>query len=237
MKTFFFILAAVIPAISMAQSNNNERIVINYNPNAADDEGLFDEYYPEPSAVRVVEEPKKSGNGDGKWEIVLSGGINESVGNLHETNAQLHTTALFRFHPDWAVGLATGYYHSMGPFYSRHIAMLGVVNYTFNCLPVWDFTPFVEAYGGSLLGVYVSDRIDDDSDAPNCPIFGLKAGLSYNLYDLSKFYPSLAGKHWLKKVRLYGSLNYMHVGDNSSETYEKTSENCFGAMGGIGFRF
>jgi hypothetical protein len=116
--------------------------------------------------------------------------------------------------------------------------MLGVVNYTFNCLPIWDFTPFVEAYGGTLFGVYVRDRIDDDPDAPNCPIFGLKAGLSYNLYSLSKFYPSLAGKHWLKKIRLYGSLNYLHVFDNSSSVnYAETTENCFGAMGGIGFRF
>lgn len=237
MKKFLFLLVAVIPAFSMAQSNNNEVIVIDYNPNATDDDA-FEEYYPSPSAVRVVEAPKPSEDDGGKWEIVLTGGINESVGNLHETNAQLHATALFHFHSDWAVGLSTGYYHSMGPFYSRHIAMLGVVNYAFNDLTIWDFTPFVEAYGGSLFGVYVRDRIDDDTEAPNCPVVGLKAGLSYNLYDLSKFYPSLAGKHWLKRVRLYGSVNYLHVFDNSSSVnYEETSENCFGAMAGIGFRF
>ena len=237
MKKVLLLLVAALPALAVAQENKNETIVIKYDPNAALIDS-FDEYYPEYHTIKQPEAPKTADVDLSNWEIVFTGGVNESIGNLHETNAQLHTAVFFHLNDDWALGLATGYYHSLGRYYTRNIPLLLMAHYTFNALPFGDFKPFFEVYGGELFGIYVSDRINDDDKAPTCPIVGLKLGLAYNLYDLSKFYPSLNGKHWLKHFTVQGSVNMMHVIDNdNSKNYGHTAETCIGAMAGLGYRF
>ena len=237
MKKLFLLIITALPTLCLAQENNSQSFTIDYNPNGAPTVEPFEEYYPGDYKI-PIERNKSERKCASKFELLLGVGVTESIGDIHETSGQLYATMLYHFTADFAAGIATGYYHSVGRYYSRHIPLEIVLDYDIHAAEFWGFTPYVEAYGGSLIGTAVKDRIDDDSDAPTCAMFGARCGLSYNLYSLSEYYPSLANKHWLKNFRVRGAINYLHINDcNNSKTYSKMSENCIGVIANLGYTF
>lgn len=237
MKKLFLLILTALPTFILAQENSSQSFVIDYNPNGAAAAEPFEEYYPGDYKI-PIERNKCERKCASKFELLLGAGVMESLGDIHETNGQLYATLLYHFNPNFAAGIATGYYHSVGRYYSRHIPLEIVIDCDIPEAEFWGFTPYVEAYCGMLIGTAVRDRINNDNDAPTCVMFGARAGLSYNLYNLSEYYPSLADKHWLKNFRVRGAINFLHINDDDdSKTYSKMSENCIGAMASLGYTF
>ncbi len=220
---FLVMLITILPIFSFGRSKDKQKkadhstiFVIRPNEEMADEESIIANYYPGENGLKVTRKAKDNGNDWKWWEVRFDGCIAKGLGES-DTNANYHFAGLYHYSSEFAFGAATGLYYSVGPVATNSVPVIALADYYFKSY--MGFTPYLEAYGGYLIGFKNASM---DCCAPNCGIFGLKAGISYNIY---------------KTLNIRLAINYFNTTDNKSSKHENIAESCIGPCGSIGYRF
>ena len=151
---------------------------------------------------------------------MLSRGYYEKKGKQRKDwNASGELTALYHT-GDWAFGLATGLYHTVGSNGNDYIPTLAVAEYQWD--DIWRLRPIVQAYMGAMWGVSQKIMIKGQDKYPNCAMGSLRGGLLYPL-----------GDH----LSLQCTMHLYQLTNNSNSYYSMTSMTNAGVSGGMRYRF
>lgn len=218
------ILIAIIPSFLLGRTKDKAKntehsamFVIQPGEEMDEEEDLVHEYYPGDNGIKTLKKTKDNGQNWKWWEIRFDGSLAKGLGEMSDTNGSYHLSGLYHYSPEFAFGAATGLYYSVGPFATHSVPLLALADYNFPSY--MGFTPYVEAFGGLLIGFKNASL---GGDAPNCGIFGIKGGIAYNLY---------------KSIQIRFAINYFNTTDNRSKKHGNTAESCIGPCGSIGYRF
>lgn len=152
-----------------------------------------------------------------RFELRISAFVSQGLRDVSDTNANMHLEFLGNYTKNVAIGLGTGYYHSVGQYATRYLPLMALVDVKSNSY--LGFSAFLEIYTGSLLGISNGSSALSGK-APNCFLFGSKVGIAYKLG---------------KSFGIHAGLNYFHVADNKSAMCGDTAESCFGLTGGLSY--
>lgn len=230
MRKFITMIFAIIPTISIAQGvermtqmrapstlqEDSYKMVIRPDDEIEEEEDFY--YYPGDNSVDVKKKKVKTGESTPMnldFEVRLTAGLSKDA-KSKDANANLQIEGICNLNQYFSAGIGTGYYHSVGPYATRYIPLIAIGD--INSREFNGFSAFLEGYVGTLIGIKNGTIKGGDDKAPNCRILGFKIGMAYNVW---------------QNIWLRASLNYFNLGDNKSQTYGNTAENCLGLTGSL----
>jgi len=218
------IIITFIPIIVQGKGHNKNKInqsaSIEYltdDDSTVDEDNILSNYYPGNNGLNNGKRSSRSQTGLNMWELRIEGSLSKGIGGTSDTNANYHIGGNYHYNQRIAFGAATGLYYSVGPCATHSVPIIGTVDY--KIAEIKDFTPFIEGYGGYLIGIKNTTM---QCCAPSCGIYGAKAGITYK---------------FTKKLDISISINYFNITQSSNEKHCNTAESCVGPSGYIGYRF